>query len=59
MNDTSPDASPWWTPHIHADRRPRLMQRNAIAERILGLPHDTDVEAGTTWAESRSARRPA
>ncbi|MBZ9675058.1 EF-P lysine aminoacylase EpmA [Mesorhizobium sp. ES1-1] len=24
-------ASPWWTPHVHADRRPRLMQRNAIA----------------------------
>jgi alkylation response protein AidB-like acyl-CoA dehydrogenase len=33
--------------------------RNVIAERILGLPHDTDVEAGLTWAESRSARRPA
>jgi alkylation response protein AidB-like acyl-CoA dehydrogenase len=33
--------------------------RNVIAERILGLPHDTDVEAGTTWAESRAARRPA
>lgn len=25
------DASPWWTPHVHADRRPRLMLRNAIA----------------------------
>lgn len=25
------DASPWWTPHVHADRRPRLMARNAIA----------------------------
>ena len=23
-------ASPWWTPHVHADRRPRLMARNAI-----------------------------
>jgi alkylation response protein AidB-like acyl-CoA dehydrogenase len=33
--------------------------RNVIAERILGLPHDTDVEQGMTWAESRSARRPA
>ncbi|WP_457151741.1 EF-P lysine aminoacylase EpmA [Mesorhizobium sp. P5_C1] len=31
MNVTSPDASPWWTPHVHADRRPRLMLRNAIA----------------------------
>jgi lysyl-tRNA synthetase class 2 len=25
------EASPWWTPHVHADRRPRLIQRNAIA----------------------------
>jgi hypothetical protein len=33
--------------------------RNVIAERILGLPHDADVEAGLTWAESRAARRPA
>ena len=23
--------SPWWTPHVHADRRPRLLMRNAIA----------------------------
>jgi alkylation response protein AidB-like acyl-CoA dehydrogenase len=26
--------------------------RNVIAERILGLPHDLDVESGLTWAES-------
>ena len=32
------------------------VQRNIIAERVLGLPHDIDVEAGKTWAESR---RPA
>jgi hypothetical protein len=24
------DASPWWTPDIHADRRPRLVMRNRI-----------------------------
>ncbi|UVK37505.1 EF-P lysine aminoacylase GenX [Mesorhizobium sp. AR10] len=24
-------ASPWWTPDVHADRRPRLILRNAIA----------------------------
>ncbi len=23
-------ASPWWAPHVHADRRPRLMLRNRI-----------------------------
>jgi alkylation response protein AidB-like acyl-CoA dehydrogenase len=27
--------------------------RNVIAERILGLPHDIDVEQGKTWAETR------
>ena len=29
------------------------VQRNIIAERVLGLPHDVDVEAGRPWAESR------
>lgn len=29
------------------------VQRNIVAERVLGLPHDTDVEQGQTWAESR------
>ena len=29
------------------------VQRNILAERVLGLPHDVDVEAGRTWAESR------
>ena len=29
------------------------VQRNIIAERVLGLPHDLDVEAGKTWAEAR------
>ncbi len=33
------------------------VQRNIIAERALGLPHDIDVDAGQTWAESR--RRPS
>jgi 3-oxochol-4-en-24-oyl-CoA dehydrogenase len=31
--------------------------RNIIAERILGLPHDDDAEAGLTWAESQARRR--
>ncbi len=30
------------------------VQRNIIAERVLGLPHDVDVEAGKTWAAARS-----
>ncbi|CAN5633236.1 N/A [soil metagenome] len=29
------------------------VQRNIIAERVLGRPHDIDVEEGRTWAESR------
>jgi alkylation response protein AidB-like acyl-CoA dehydrogenase len=29
------------------------VQRNIVAERVLGLPHDIDVEDGRSWAESR------
>ena len=29
------------------------VQRNIIAERVLGLPHDIDVQAGLSWADSR------
>jgi alkylation response protein AidB-like acyl-CoA dehydrogenase len=29
------------------------VQRNIIAERVLGLPHDVDVEAGRSWSETR------
>lgn len=29
------------------------VQRNIIAERVLGLPHDVDVEQGMTWANAR------
>jgi alkylation response protein AidB-like acyl-CoA dehydrogenase len=31
------------------------VQRNIIAERVLGLPHDIDVEAARSWAETRRA----
>jgi alkylation response protein AidB-like acyl-CoA dehydrogenase len=31
------------------------VQRNIIAERVLGLPHDVDVEASRSWAETRRA----
>jgi alkylation response protein AidB-like acyl-CoA dehydrogenase len=27
--------------------------RNIVAERLLGLPHDVDVEAGLTWSEAK------
>jgi alkylation response protein AidB-like acyl-CoA dehydrogenase len=29
------------------------VQRNIVAERVLGLPHDVNVEAGLSWAEAR------
>jgi len=29
------------------------VQRNIIAERVLGLPHDVDVEVGQSWSEAR------
>ena len=31
------------------------VQRNIVAERVLGLPHDLDVEAGKSWSEARAA----
>ena len=35
------------------------VQRNIVAERVLGLPHDIDVEAGRTWSDTRRAPGPA
>ncbi|HEY0519395.1 MAG TPA: acyl-CoA dehydrogenase family protein, partial [Ilumatobacteraceae bacterium] len=31
------------------------VQRNIVAERVLGLPHDVDVTSGMTWAETARA----
>jgi alkylation response protein AidB-like acyl-CoA dehydrogenase len=33
------------------------VQRNIVAERVLGLPHDLDVELGKTWREAHQAAR--
>jgi 3-oxochol-4-en-24-oyl-CoA dehydrogenase len=33
------------------------VQRNIIAERVLDLPHDLDVEAGMGWSEARRSDR--
>ena len=32
----SPPASPWWTPSVHADRRPALLARNRIEAALRG-----------------------
>jgi alkylation response protein AidB-like acyl-CoA dehydrogenase len=32
------------------------VQRNILAERVLGLPHDIDVQTQQTWAETRTPR---
>jgi hypothetical protein len=29
------------------------VQRNIVAERVLGLPHDVNVTAGLSWSESQ------
>ena len=31
------------------------VQRNIVAERVLGLPHDIDVTAGLSWSEAQRA----
>lgn len=33
------------------------VQRNIIAERVLGLPHDIDVEVGQTWREAQQGAK--
>jgi alkylation response protein AidB-like acyl-CoA dehydrogenase len=32
------------------------VQRNIVAERVLGLPHDLDVEEGRSWADAQRDR---
>jgi alkylation response protein AidB-like acyl-CoA dehydrogenase len=31
------------------------VQRNIVAERVLGLPHDVDVQQGLSWREAQQA----
>jgi len=33
------------------------VQRNIVAERVLGLPHDIDVQQGQSWSEAQQAGR--
>lgn len=36
MSERSPGASAWWRPDRHADRRPRLLARNAVIRALRG-----------------------
>ncbi len=33
------------------------VQRNIVAERVLGLPHDLDIESGKSWSEAHRSPR--
>ena len=35
------------------------VQRNIVAERVLGLPHEPDSDAGATWVEARARQSKA
>jgi lysyl-tRNA synthetase class 2 len=44
-----PDASPWWSPHVHTDRRPTLIARGRIkraARAYFDAQDFTEVECG-------------
>ena len=58
------DPGPWhhgflFAPALTVGGGTGEVQRNIIAERVLDLPHDLDVEAGRTWSEARKAPAPA
>ncbi len=42
MDKTLAAPSPWWTPHVHADRRPFLMGRNRIQAALRGFFAERD-----------------
>ncbi len=56
--DVQDDWQPWmrgflFSPALTVGGGTSEVLRNIIAERLLGLPHDHDVEQGLTWEESR------
>ena len=58
--DAYPDVDPIWhygylfSPALTVGGGTWAVQRNIVAERALGLPHDVDVEKGKTWAQARA-----
>jgi alkylation response protein AidB-like acyl-CoA dehydrogenase len=62
--DADPDWEVWargflFSPALTVGGGTSQVLKNVIAERILGLPHDADVEAGLTWTEGRARLREA
>jgi len=58
VHDTRPEWAQWergflFSPALTVGGGTSEVLRNIIAERLLGLPHDHDVEQGKTWAETR------
>ncbi|MBM1171586.1 EF-P lysine aminoacylase EpmA [Microvirga arabica] len=48
-----PAPSPWWTPHVHADRRPFLMRRNWIQAALRGFLSERDfIEVDTATLQT-------
>jgi 3-oxochol-4-en-24-oyl-CoA dehydrogenase len=59
----TPDLSGWhygflFAPALTIGGGTWAVQRNIVAERVLGLPHDIDVQEGRTWAEAQRERTP-
>ena len=58
-----PDVDPIWhygflfAPALTIGGGTFAVQRNIVAEQVLGLPRDINVEQGLTWAETRRAPR--
>jgi alkylation response protein AidB-like acyl-CoA dehydrogenase len=59
-----PDVDPMWhygflfAPALTVGGGTFAVQRNIVAEQVLGLPREQDVERGLTWAETRQRRSP-
>ena len=60
--DRLADVDPVWhygwlySPALTVGGGPFAVQRNIVAEHVLGLPREPNVEKGLTWAEAQKAR---
>jgi hypothetical protein len=60
-SDLFPDVDPIWhygfmfSPALTIGGGTWAVQRNIVAEHVLGLPRDINVEKGQTWTEARKS----